>query len=281
MRRTFFDILDSTNFDFQKEYAKLKDLFYEENSVPINGYLNPLAEYIDCTYFRDLEIRRGSTDLNDFASKAHISRYDYCKDLDSLYVFCEFLYAVLPEEEIKKQRNQFLTNQAKTIKGNIKYILEQTNHEIKISPKYNDNYIIVEKNKATTLAAEIVEDDEIAYDLIEYNHYALKGDLESKKKILASLGVYIEPILASKVLSNNGYGKIESDAGFMLNNFHIRHNNKEGTKSNDYIVNIRDDDLEVLYDKTYDTIISIIIINEHIPVSKEIKTLKETNVFKN
>lgn len=281
MRRTFFDILDSTNFDFQKEYAKLKDLFYEENSVPINGYLNPLAEYIDCTYFRDLEIRRGSTDLNDFASKAHVSRYDYCKDLDSLYVFCEFLYAVLPEEEIKKQRNQFLTNQAKTIKGNIKYILEQTNHEIKISPKYNDNYIIVEKNKATTLAAEIVEDDEIAYDLIEYNHYALKGDLESKKKILASLGVYIEPILASKVLSNNGYGKIESDAGFMLNNFHIRHNNKEGTKSNDYIVNIRDDDLEVLYDKTYDTIISIIIINEHIPVSKEIKTLKETYVFKN
>ena len=158
--------------------------------------------------------------------------------------------------------------------------MEQTNHELKRSPKYNNNYIIVEKNKATTLAAEIVEDDETAYDLIEYNHYALKGDLETKKKILATLGTYIEPILLSKVLSNNGYGKLESNAGFMLNNFHIRHNNKEGTKANDYIVAINDDDLETLYDKTYDAILSVIIINEHIPVSKEIKSLKETYTFK-
>ena len=280
MRRTFFDILDSTNFDFRKEYTRLKELFYDEPSVPIHGYLKPLAEYVDSTYFRDLKIRRGCTDLDDFASKANISRYDYCNDLDSLYVFCEFLYAVLPEEQIKKQRSQFLTNQVNTIKGNIKHILEKTNHELKMSPKYNNNYIIVEKNKATTLAAEIVEDIETAYDLIEYNHYALKGDLETKKKILAALGTYIEPILLSKVLSNNGYGKLESNVGFMLNNFHIRHNNKEGTKANDYIVAISDDDLETLYDKTYGAILSVIIINEHISVSKEIKTLKDTYTFK-
>ena len=280
MRRTFFDILDSTNFDFRKEYAKLKELFYEEASVPYGGYLTPLADYIERTYFRELEIRRGCTDLDDFACKANVSKYHSCTDLDSLYVFCEFLYAVLPEEQIKKQRSQFLTNQVNTIKGNIKHILEKTNHELKMSPKYNNNYIIVEKNKATTLAAEIVEDIETAYDLIEYNHYALKGDLETKKKILAALGTYIEPILTSKVLSANSYGSLESNVGFMLNNFHIRHNNKEGKKANDYIASISDNDLEVLYDKTYSAILAVIIIYDHISASKEIKTLKDTYTFK-
>ena len=282
MRRTFFDILNSVKFDVSEEYRNLKYLFYEECSVPISGYLKPLSEYIDNTYFRELDIhiRQGTTDLDSLAQKVNVSSFYTYSDLDSLYVFCEFLYALLPDKQIKGLKNRFLESQVKTIKDNIAFILEKTNHELKRSPKHYDNYIIVEKNKATTLAAEIVEDIEVAYDLIEYNHYALKGDLEGKKKILMSLGSYIEPILRSRILQKSGYGKIESDVGFLLNKFHIRHNNKTGAKAQEYIVSLKDSDLELWYDRAYEMILTVIIINNNLSVYEELDNLKKTYKWK-
>ena len=38
---------------------------------------------------------------------------------------------------------------------------------------------------------------------------------------------------------------------FALNNFNIRHNNITGAKANEFIKNINDKELIVLYDKTY------------------------------
>ena len=280
MRRTFFDILNEMPFDIMGEYEKLLDLFFSEESIWCGSYFRTMSEYIDDKYFRILPIRGSARDVDELAESVGIIKNKFSNDLNDLFVFCEFLLAMMPEHCISIEKNSYYAKHMLTIIDNIDYILEKTNYERKKSPKYDDNYIIVEKNKATTLAAEIVEDIEVAYDLIEYNHYALKGDLEGKKKILFALGVYVEPILASKELSKNGYGTLESDAGFMLNNFHIRHNNKEGKKANDYIAAISDEDLEELYDKTYEAILSVIIINEHIPVSKENKTLKQTYTFK-
>ena len=169
-------------------------------------------------------------------------------NIEDLLLFCEFLIAVLPESESEK--NHFLEKQRRTILGNIDHILERTSHEVVFDP--NGNFIIVEKNKNATLAAQLVDDEVIAFELIEYNHFALKGDLDGKKKLLFSIAAHIEPILKSKVLQNNGYKQLESDAGFLFNNFHIRHNNKVGAKAQDYITTVKDSDLEEWYDKAYD-----------------------------
>jgi hypothetical protein len=109
------------------------------------------------------------------------------KTVDDLLLFCEFLVAILPIEEAEK--SHYMYQQRNTILGNINHILERTNHELKTDP--NGNNIIVEKNKAATLAAQLVDDEVIAFELIEYNHFALKGNLESKKKLLFSIAALI------------------------------------------------------------------------------------------
>ena len=156
--------------------------------------------------------------------------------------------------------------------GNINYILECTNHEIRVDS--SGNSIIVEKNKAATLATQLVDDEVVAFELIEYNHFALKGDLEGKKKLLFSIAAYIEPILKSKILQQNGYRQLESDAGFLFNNFHIRHNNKVGAKAQDYITTVSDSDLDEWYDKAYEVALSVIIINDYLSIGKDITDIK-------
>lgn len=165
-----------------------------------------------------------------------------------------------------------LSKQKKTIFDNINYILEHTNHEWK---KASDgNFIIVEKNKTATMAAQLVDDSTVAFELIEYNHFALKGRLAEKKAILVSIAGYIEPILNSKTLSAAGYKQLESNVGFVFNNFHIRHNNKEGAKANDYMAKISDKDLEEWYDKAYELALSVIIINDYLSIGKELDAVK-------
>lgn len=268
MRTNLYELLSKRNFNAYKEYETLWTLFKSEASIPLNRYMNPLAVYIDEVYFRELPFRGSFTSIDEMMSALHI--YSSSNKIEELLLFCEFLIAVLPEEKVG--RNLFLEKQRKTIMGNIEYILERTSHELVLDP--DGNAIIVEKNKATTLAAQLVNDDVIAFELIEYNHFALKGDLEGKKKLLFSIAAYIEPILKSKVLQNNGYKQLESDAGFLFNNFHIRHNNKVGPKAQDYITTIKDSDLEEWYDKAYEVALSVIIINDYLTIKQDIVDIK-------
>ena len=124
------------------------------------------------------------------------------------------------------------------------------------------------------MAAQLVTDPVVAFDLIEYNHFTIKGHLAEKKAILVSIAGYIEPILNSKTLSSAGYKQLESDAGFVFNNFHIRHNNKEGSKANDYIATISNNELEEWYDKAYELALSVIIINDYLSIGNDIAEIK-------
>ena len=104
--------------------------------------------------------------------------------------------------------------------------------------------------------------------------------MECNRNILTTLGSYIEPILKSRVLQSAGYKQLESDVGFMLNCFHVRHNNKIGPKAQEYIVALTDKQLEKWYDDLYNAILSVIIINDHIPVQTELASLKTSYKWK-
>ncbi len=276
MRKNFYEILSEMQFDVSREYATLLRLFQVEATVPMGGYIQPLAVYVDKVYFRTLPFRGGFVSLNEMMSAIPIK--PGTRNLDDLFVLCEFLVALLPEKRLIE--DGLIRKQGMTIIENIFYILDKTNHELTQLPGSDERMIITEKNKGTTLAVEIVGDAEIAIDLIEYNHFALKGDLSAKKKILSSIGMYIEPILRSKALQNAGYRKLESDTGFVFNNFHIRHNNKEGAKAQDYVLTLSNEELEDWYDKAYEMAISVIIINDHLPTESKLAELKRNYHWK-
>ncbi len=274
MRKTFYELLESKEFIVSEEYERLYNLFFTEKCVGVGRYYNTVCAYIDYEYFRELKFRGTAIDLAELIQDIDLP--DASDQLDDLYLLCEFLLAVLPSDKTSKDRD--LLKQANTIFDNIIYILERTNHELKKDK--NGNLIVVSKNQSAILAAEIVEDTNVSFDLIEYNHYALKGNLEKKKKILTSIGLYIEPILNNRVLKDSMYKNLLSDTGFVFNNFHIRHNNMVGPKTQEYTKSLNGSELEKWYDKAYDLAIAVIIAAECSSIHDELGELKKNYTWK-
>ncbi len=268
MRKTFYELLASKDFIVYKEYKKLIDLFFVEQCAPIRSYLYPLSDYIECKYLRQMHFRGTALTFNDILSDIDLPKNS--NELNDLYLLCELLTAVLIDDTV--QDDSYIQEQGKTIIANIRYILEKTAHEYR--EDRNGNLIIVSKNNVAIHASEMVEDESVAFDLIEYNHFSIKANLAEKKKILSSVGVYIEPILRSRTLQNAGYKTLESDAGFLFNNFHIRHNNKTGLKAQEYIQKISDEELEKWYDRAYEVALAVIVINECLTTQTDLMDLK-------
>lgn len=268
-RRNLYDILADIGLIPNKEYSTLHHLFMDEKCALLGGQQRTLCDFIDATYFRELPIRGTSTSVKELLHRLSYVRYE--SDMERLLVFCEFLIAILKKEKMARYPTVWV--QAETIMNNIHVIMELSNHTLY---EIDDNRtIIVEKNPKATQAALLITDPNVSTSILEYNHFSIKGQLKEKRNILVSIGHFIEPILNAKSLQTAGYGKLESDAGFLLNKLHIRHNNKEGTKAQPYVMQICDDELEMWYDKAYNTLLSVIIIYEQIGIEAEIKSLKQ------
>ncbi len=273
MRKNFYDIIGEMNFNIIKEYETLLALFEDEKMPRFNM---TLKSFIDKYYFRSLKFRGTYVSLDDFIDDFELNIPT--NELNDLFVFCEFLIAILPKGKLSE--NVYLKNYVAAIFGNIDVILERTNHKLVNISSTEDKMIIIENNKTATLASEITEDTNVSFDILEYNHHSLKGNLDKKKKILTSIGLYIEPILKSRVLQKAGYKQLESDAGFVFNNFHIRHNNKEGAKAQEYITKLNTSELEEWYDKAYEIALAVIIMNNHVKVESELTELKSNYKWK-
>lgn len=97
--------------------------------------------------------------------------------------------------------------------------LEKYNHKAYIE---NERILIIEDKPEVTAVVEIIEQD-LAIDIIRYNHRSLQGEIELKKKILISLGSELEPKRKELQALNK---QLSEDIFFMLNNLNVRHNNR-------------------------------------------------------
>ena len=267
-RKNLYEILSNQSFNVYKESSALLDLFKNEAQWYGGRYSESLMEYIDKNFFRDMSIR--GTYINIETMMTDLNILHPTSNLDNLFVLCEFFTHILSYYRVF-QRNAI--KQSEIILQNINVIIDKTNHTLhKIGDK---QFIVVKKNTAAIETAEIVTDEHISNEIMRYNHFAINGNLEEKRQILNNIGQYIEPILKSRKLGQAGYKEIESNMGFLLNNLHIRHNNKEGAKAQDYTMKLSNSELEDWYNKIYDLSLIVIMLNEHLPVQEEIQSLKK------
>jgi len=136
-----------------------------------------------------------------------------------------------------------------------------------------DQVIIIEKKSAAISAAEISE-PEIAKKIIQYNHYTLKGDIESKKAILLTLANEVEPQRKELEKANSS---LSDDLFFMLNNVNLRHNNIEPNDKNyrPFIAAMDKSALESWYDETYQMILLAKLLLDNVARTSNIKALKK------
>ena len=265
-RKNLYQLLDEMNFDVRKEHQTLLDLFMKEKVFDGSSH-KTLLQYVSL-YFRSLPFRGSYINIEDLMKSLRI--IDSVPTLDRLFLLCEFLIAVLPNKYL---HGKYIIEHVDVIFSNIDYILEKTNHMF--LELEDSKYIIVEKNKAATQAAELIEETPVSIEVLEYNHYALKGNLTRKRQILNDIANYVEPILKSRKFQETPYNQIAKNVGFLLNCFHVRHNNKEGIKAQEYIVGLSDSDLEEWYDKIYNSMLTVIIVDEQISIDAELNDLKQ------
>lgn len=165
------------------------------------------------------------------------------------------------------------------VRENINRVLDLSNNEFLTLE--SGRQIIVEKNVYASEVSQIVSETSIqdAIKVLEYNHFANKGDVQRKKEILIALANYLEPFRRElnnseelkDILKVNNQKVIAFEKLFeMYNNFGLRHNN-----SNQYHLDLADDELEQWYDDIYTSTLFVILSMDESRILSKLKTLRE------
>ena len=225
--------------------------------------------------------------FTDYSKILEFIRSKSADTTEQLFIFSELLVDIFYNllEKFTEEEREFI----QVIFDNINRFLELSNHEL-ISLE-NGNRIIVGKNVYASEVSQIVSETSIqdAIKVLEYNHFANKGNIQRKKEILLSLAGYLEPYLEefkrpkglsdeSKVIYNElkevlrlNKDKSKIIAFDMLSEMYnqggLRHNNNK-----QYHLNMNDEELEQWYDKIYTSTLFAILSLE---MGKNLSKLNE------
>ena len=251
-RRPFSEILKEAKVDIQTEYRRLYDLFYTEEHYVVDFETCNIRKYVSLC-FNQFKIRGTCLSLDDFdrTHKFNFSEYpprDF--DINYLLLFCEYSYNLVSASKTANT-SKFLSLLVEAMIEPINLYIEQVDKVIeKISYIKNEKDGIVHfvpRSQTAISVAEII-DPELSFDVIEYNHHSMNGDIERKTRILEALAKRLEPKrLKLREISND----LEHNLFDLYNNFHLRHNNEEGRFKKPYVVNMSNEEREPYYDDIY------------------------------
>lgn len=286
MRKNIFEQLKE-KISFSSEIKRLDTLIKDKNGIRVEiPKKYSINEY-------DIEFCSLENFVNIFSFKCWKGRGTCisCKDMrESLYLddilfsdeptfdetinYCEYVANILklPENaKLKDNASFYLTDVIVAIRDNLKSIMDWLNLEMSYF-KNEEIALITEKNAAVSAVAECV-DEELAYQIVKYNHYTLKGDISKKKEILLKLGNELEP--KRKQLSSLN-GQLEKNLFFILNNLNIRHNNsdKEDKDYKEYTAKMKENELEEWYDELYQMSLLAMLELEQVERNQKINELK-------
>ncbi|MFM9318699.1 hypothetical protein [Streptococcus sp. ST16] len=272
-RQNYFDILNRMEFDPQRELKNLMNLLEMERNFERSYYKTSLNSAISDNF---LDYPNRST-FTSYSQMIEFVRSNIYNTTEQLFVFSEFLVDIFCNlaEKFTKKENEFI----QIIFDNIKRFLELSNHELITLD--NGNKIIVEKNVYASEASQIVSETSIeeAIKVLEYNHFSNKGNIQRKKEILIALANYLEPFRRElnyseelkDIMKVNNQKVIAFEKLFeMYNNFGLRHNN-----SNQYHLDLADDELEQWYDDIYTSTLFVILSMDESRILSKLKTLRE------
>lgn len=172
-----------------------------------------------------------------------------------------------------------LADQCEELCKRVRYSLGETNHVlVKLD---RGKQIIIEKNVYASEVSKILSETSIQDAILEYNHFANKGNIQRKREIIISLAGYLEPfrdeLNASEELKEVMKVKNKkiiavSKLFDMYNNLGLRHNN-----SDQYHLEMTEEELEKWYDNVYTSTLFIILSLDEARILSKWKTLGNWN----
>lgn len=275
MRKNIFEILKNKEVDISNEIIKIETLMRKGGR-----FGKTLKNLIDENFLKWTE--RGTyITFNEPMYILGLPNFDVCLTankfseynkltLDDMFNYFELIsnmIFLLFDNAYYELKNYELTEYANIIFSNIRNILERYGYKY-ILQEENKIVYIVKISEEATAVAENYED--IAEDVIEYKRFSLNGNLKRKRELLYNLSNKFEEIRPN--LNQNCQSELVKDIGTILNGLNIRHNNK----NEEYVSNLSDDELEMWYDKAYDTMLLAFMQNRYLAYKNDIKKLRTT-----
>ncbi len=256
-RRNIFDILAENN-DIEKEVERIKCLYEETDTIKKRAVTCTICEFLDGGIFSGWKRKGHCLDLEDFTDT--IDFYDMADDApyeqEQLLNFIETVYNFwwLAEDRMLRSELQLEPlNSFYLLKKIMDDVLAQRNYKVYQLPE--EECVLVGEDKPEVTAVAEITDRSIAIPVLRYNHFSLKGDIETKKSILIQLGSDLE---AKREILKKAENQLCADIFFMLNNMNLRHNNinpMDQAKYKEYVAKMPEDELESWYDELYQMIL--------------------------
>lgn len=281
-RKNIYDILRDNKVDSVKAFARIRHRYYRVahafRITKNETEYHTIAELVDTILLPYLPIAGTCIDTSDLLRDLGIDLNNINPTPDDLFALIEFIWCIIdstPETIIDCTSSE--TGKS-NLYSDITKVIEATLEDFGCQElETEDGRIVVSRDCSTEQAAILVSDNSVSLDLLQYNHHLNDGDLNAKREILQNISSYIEPILQERSSHENENWRSTADmVSNLLNNFHIRHNNKAGAHKKDYIVNMDDVELEKWYDRTFNAIVMLLIEREGGDTAQELKRIQKS-----
>lgn len=276
-RRNIFDVLQE-NTDLTSEIDRIKNLFDSIDTIDENSVFSyTIYDFVD-EYLFDMWKHRGHClDADDFLRtlnyKSIVRDAPYKEDQLLLLIEITYNFWWLADNAIETNSYDLQRNNSFYL---LKYIMDDVlaRMNCRAYELPEEECVLIGENKAeVTAVAEIIEHS-LVLPVLRYNHFALKGDIETKKGILLALGADLE----AKRKKLEGVNKqLSSDIFYMLNNLNIRHNNIDAGQGKKYkppVANMTPETLESWYDELYQMILLAYLLLDNEDRKVKISQLK-------
>lgn len=275
MRKNIFDIV-TNSITLADEVNRIVSMSVKEKNLYYSPYNLSVFEFVDKYCFKDWNYRGHFVDLKDFLEALEYNNIIILAqngDVDAFMTLIELTYNLwlLAYKDLKNDKTESKwQNNFYHLRDVMLDNLEKYNYTVYID---DDRALVIEDRPEVTATVETVN-QELALEIIRYNHSSLKGEIELKKKILLSLGSELEPKRKELQLLDK---QLSEDIFFMLNNLNIRHNNrskKDKSKYKEYVANMSKTRLEKWYDELYQMMLLAFLLLDNIERKKKVSELK-------
>ena len=275
-RKNIFELLDA-RWNVKEEIARFYKLFHDEKMLfygPIDEYT--LEDFVEIYCFENWKNQGRYIDVDDYLETLDFN--GLCKkaangDIESFLTVIEIIYNFfyMAYTKIDKCNDYSYSSSFVTLQNNMNMCLEHYNYSADYFED-KEQVIVSEKDPAVTAAAEI-SDPETAFQIVQYNHYSLKGDILKKKEILLYLSHILEPKRDALKAINK---ELSDDIFDLFNNLNLRHNNcdPQSKSYNEYIAEMPPETLEDWYDELYQMVLLAKLELDHCERKKKIAELK-------
>lgn len=260
-RKSIFQLVNM-NYNIQVETQKLYNLFHN-GAFFWNGHgKKSFYEAIDHWLFYEWNFRDTCLDFDEYLGRVNARIYPNQSARENQIInFLEVIENFIAlYNKIANERSEYLLSDGYGFEEEFILVKNKLEEHLALTKRtYKDKIILYPKNAPLDNVIETIEDEDVQWELIRYSREDLS--LYEKRKSLAILAtnLYIEEDNKEKEQCLNSMIRKATN---ILNNLHIRHNNKTGKYMSEALSDIDEDEAKTLCDYVFNLMLIIVLLRK-------------------